>query len=349
MVASMALASNLIRAGGWSMSPGAGGGGGGEEDMPPTASTYPNLSVSQLIGAYTAGRLTYEQVYAALRNGAVGTGGYGTGRSPLSATEINAMMERQAADPFENPTMDYISRASLGWLTGLARDAGMADPGSFAASFLSYHWNDVVREVNKHSWQYFDKNPIDNTTGQLELFKAAQSVLRPAWQWGGAELKSGRGSGGRSIAQSFDIDQLANSAREMWNVYLRADPNVDPKILARAYVQEVTDNPNQALDFATWVKKRMQQDPTWGFVFRNKPPGTADEDYIRQYADAVTSVVGPAKDANQIIQQLASLNASGDSIGGRLRLHESVQKSTGFMNRVEGRYRSARKMLGAMY
>jgi hypothetical protein len=138
---------------------------------------------------------------------------------------------------------------------------------------------------------------------------------------------------------------LADRINETWQAYTLSDaPNA--KELARQYVATVAGNPAQALDFSTWAKRRVLESPDAKFIFRNKPAGVSEEDYMRFYASNVFGVLGPTGDAPTVARNAAALGATPDALEGRMRFHPTVTKSSNFINRIENRFRSLRDVLG---
>ena len=70
----------------------------------------------------------------------------------------------------------------------------------------------------------------------------------------------GRGRGGPTAAEiraKFDLDELADAVEDQWySALLTHAP--DARGLARAYVDQVVANPQQKLDFNTFVEKRIE-------------------------------------------------------------------------------------------
>jgi len=241
---------------------------------------------------------------------------------------------------------DVVAANLLDVLAAGAKEAGFADPKSYAEGFLSYYWDDMQRALFRTDLiQPHDPNDPNVIRSFID---SGRRWLQTKWGFG--KLPSGGSTGGgrgaaRTTAEMFDIDQLTDKINESWRSFTLSDaPNA--RELARQYVAQVAGNPSQALDFNTWVKNRMRNTPEWNFVFRNKPAGVSEEDYIRFYASSVFNVLGPSGDAPTVARNAAAFGASPDALEGRLRFHPTVSRSSGFIGKVEESYRSIRDLLG---
>jgi hypothetical protein len=298
-----------------------------------------NLTASQVQGLYDDGILSYEAAYAALL------------ASRILPAEAELLLAGRGPQREIPGWMDTVATNLQDILTAGAKDAGFADPASFAGSFLDYYWEDMQSAVFGGGKGPLHPEDPQNIRSFIEM---GRKYLQQRWTYGdlpaGGTTGSGRGGGGgggggRTTAQMFDIDQLADRINETWRLYTLADaPNA--KDLARQYVQTVAGNPAQALDFATWAKRRVLESPDAKFLFRNKPSGVSEEDYMRFYASNVFGVLGPTGDAPTVARNAAAFGASPDSLEGRLRFHPTVAKSSKFIDRIENRYRSLRDVLG---
>ena len=314
-------------------------GGGEEEDTGMPSGIGTNLSATQVQGLYDDGILSYEAATEALQ------------RSGIFPEEAELLLAGRGPEAEVEGWMDTVATNLLDILTAGATDAGFADPKSYASSFLDYYWADLSSAVWDHQGLVgTDRSDPNNIRSFIET---GRRWLQGKWGHGtlpkGGTSGSGRGGGGgggRSVAQSFDVDQLAQKINETWQAYTLSDaPNAHA--LAKQYVSQVAGNPSQALDFSTWVRKRLEGTDEWKFVMRNKPAGIDPADYIKFYASNVFGVLGPTGDAPTVARNAAALGASPDALEGRLKFHGTVTKSSNYINRIEQRYRSVRNVLGA--
>jgi hypothetical protein len=296
-----------------------------------------NLTAGQIQGLFDDGILEYNAAFAALT---------ASGVLPEEAELLLAGRGPQKDIP---GWLDTVATNLQDMLTAGAKEAGFADPGSFGASFLDYYWEDMQTVVFGGGRGPLHPEDPQNIRSFIEM---GRKYLQQKWGYGelprGGTSGSGRGGGGggggRSVAESFDADMLADRINQTWQAFTLSDaPNA--KELARQYISTVAGNPTQALDFNTWVKKRVLDSPDAKFIFRNKPAGVSEEDYIKFYASNVFSVLGPTGDAPTVAKNAASFGASPDALEGRLRFHPTVTKSSNFLNRIEDRYRSMRDVL----
>lgn len=341
------------------------GTGAGPPKTPTTMAPYSDLPDGEILSAYRDGALTYAEAYAAL------TYGY-EGLSPLSA-QLQLRQYTPSAQVIEMPQhLQVVQGAIQNWLVSLGKDANFDDATGFAEHFLGVYWNQVANRINAYVSQdytgedYMMRNgfgvsagaamgfPQDDPEAVARMIDIAKEYLAPLWSYGPVDFGGGRGygrgsgGGAGSLRGSFDIDQLAQGIRQMWSLYLRATPNVNAHGLAKAYVDQVVANPAQTLDFSTWVKGRMKEDPKWKFTFQNKPHGVSPEEYMQGYAGAIIGTLGQQKGIGQAIRGQAALNATPGDVQGFLGMQDQIIRSTGFMGNIEERFRSARKILGVL-
>lgn len=360
-----ATAKYLVLGGGWSWTPvsvsapsttsGTSGGTtsvpGGQPVLPESTSSGPaqnqqlgsNLTYTTIVGLYNDGILTYEQAAQAM---AV---------SGLNANEIVAILAgagpSEEEDTFE-VWQDVLSTQLLDGLSAGAAEAGFLDPKSFAEGFLSYHWDGLMGQINNH-FARLGPDRMNDPSIIASMVNDGLGYLQGKWQWGELPKRGksvggggGGGGGGRNVRDLFDADALAGRITDMWQTFLISEPP-NAKALAGEYINLVAGNPDRTVDFETWVKGRMKEDPRWNFVFQNKPAGISEESYIKYYASQVMNVLGPVGDAPGIARSQAALASGPDAIAGRLKFHQGVTQTSGYLNRVEEKYRSVRDVLGA--
>jgi len=158
----------------------------------------------------------------------------------------------------------------------------------------------------------------------------------------GGYTSGGGGSG--AAGPTFDIEQLTQAGQNIWRGLL-LDENPDIRILAQAYVDQATANPNQALDFTAFVRQRALATPRAKSIYRNKPEGMSEEDYIMQYYQAAMQISGP-HNAEGIAIGGAQMQADPYSYQARLQRTAEYQSSSGFINGLEERLRTLSGVLG---
>lgn len=309
-----------------------------------------NLSVNAIQGLYGDGFLGYQESFNALLNAGV------------NETEAELLLRGKgpeadnSLEQWQNIVYtNLIDAVALG-----AKEAGFADPGSYAKGFVNFY-RDTLDTLFNQTLQLTGQPPApgsvrdpNNPTAMMELIRSGLHFLNQKWGWGdltslgGGSGGGGGGGGGINVRDRFDVDQLALKINEAYQSGLMKEaPN--PHKMARAYVDQVASNPTKALDFQTWVRRQMEADPMWKMVYQNKPDGVSPEMYMGFYANRVLQVIGAgASDASKIVQSQAALASSPDALAGRLSLHENVQQSSGFLGQLEQRARSAREILGVM-
>lgn len=356
-----ATAKYLVLAGGWSWTPvsvvsatpSETGGtdafgkpilpGTSEVSQPGNQELGANLTYTTIVGLYNDGVLSYEAAAQAMA------------KSGLNANEIVAILA--GAGPEEEEAtfevwQDVIAAQLVDGLSAAAKEAGFLDPKSFAEGFLQFHWDGLMGQLNNH-YSRLGQQGMNNPSIISSMINDSLSYLQGKWQWGdlpkrGASsgLGGGGGGGGRNVRDLFDVDALSGRITDMWQTFLISEP-ANAKALANDYINLVAGSPDRTIDFETWVKNRMKEDPRWNFVFQNKPKGISEESYIRYYAGQVMNVLGPTGDAPGIARSQAALAAGPDAIAGRLKFHQGVTQTSGYLNRVEEKYRSVRDVLGA--
>lgn len=358
----------LVLAGGWSWSPvsvsstpppgGTGGTSvGGAPALPGTSG--PTSTVNQELGA----NLTYTTIVGLYNDGILSyeTAAQAMAQSGLNANEIVAILAgagpAEAEDTFE-VWEDVLATQLLDGLTAGAAQAGFLDPKSFAEGFLQFHWDGLMKQLDQDFVSGIPEgmgtsNRLNNPSVIAAMVNSGLGYLQGKWQWGdlpkrgGSSGGGGGGGGGRgSVRNMFDADALAGRITDMWQTFLIAEPP-NAKALANEYINLVAGSPDRTVDFETWVENRMKEDPRWNFVFQNKPSGISAKSYIQYYASQVMNVLGPIGDAPGIARSQAALAAGPDAIAGRLKFHQGVTQTSGYLNRVEEKYRSVRDVLGA--
>lgn len=306
------------------------------------------LSQSQLTDLYASGRITQDMYRDAL---------IVRGTPPEAADALIGLMAYEAGlqlAPWQQVVYDSVFNV----LSSSADAAGFADPKSFVAAWLDFHGDDMIAYAggagNPNVGLAGPQADMNDPRAISLMIQSAIAWANSRWQWGELSTSLRRrtgggraGAGGRSIRDQFDLEALSLSINAQYNALLLKDaPNA--KALARAYVDQVVANPGKALDFNTWVRNRVLDDPTAKWVFANKPEGVSHEEYMAQKAQAIASVLGTPEDFGDRARGAAALNASPDALAGRLKLHAGVQRSENFLTSIENRYRSAARLLGAL-
>lgn len=67
---------------------------------------------------------------------------------------------------------------------------------------------------------------------------------------------------------------------DLWfNAVLDSAPN--PRGLAKAYVETIVKDPEQKVDFDTFVRKRVENSKRYKTIYRRKPEGMPHEQFLQ--------------------------------------------------------------------
>jgi hypothetical protein len=161
------------------------------------------------------------------------------------------------------------------------------------------------------------------------------------------KLRNSRSSGGYGSgvsADSFDLDQLSLAATNAWRAYLLEEPP-DARGIARAYVDAYLKNPNQRLDFDTFVINRIKESSRYAQVYANKPAGMDELEFNAPFVAAATQLLRP-ENVNPTAVAGMRLAGSQEAYGSLLLKQREVVTSSPFMQRLEQRLSNLRTVLG---
>ena len=149
------------------------------------------------------------------------------------------------------------------------------------------------------------------------------------------------GTGRRTEAQiraQFDIDEMARSITDLWRGYLLEEPE-DARGIARGYIDQVVKNPDQKLDFKSYVVRQIEGTSKYNNFTRQKPETLGYEDFITPYIQQAMQVLGGGEEGQlqEIVGAGAGLNASPSAFASRLAKTNEVTGSSPFMQNVEAR------------
>jgi hypothetical protein len=246
-------------------------------------------------------------------------------------------------------------------VSGWAKDAGYS--ANYGQSFVNSYWQQFSTHMGRTLGPALMRHGASNTA-------SFQAILNMALDWYGSRLPfarqdaaSGTGSGFRGgggggggprpptaaeIRAQFDIDQLANRYNDMSRAFLIEDA-ADSRAKAKAYVEQVVKNPDQKLDYDTWVQSQLKQSKRWGTIFALKPEGVDERNYLQTYIQQAQALLGGTQgpdSADQVAFEGAGLGASSDAFGQRLARTDAVTRSAPYINELEGRVRSVGRLLG---
>lgn len=167
--------------------------------------------------------------------------------------------------------------------------------------------------------------------------------------WGGSSSSGGSG-GGKSgpsaadIRASFDLDQLANRVDDLFRSYLITESK-DPRTLAKQYVDTIVSNPDQELDFDTWVvNNHIKKQPRYASIYGQKPEGMSEQQFLQPYLNIANQVLRPDNAGDAAIGG-AQFGASPEAFRNRLARSNETVTSAPFMQNLEGRLNSLKGVL----
>jgi hypothetical protein len=137
------------------------------------------------------------------------------------------------------------------------------------------------------------------------------------------------------IRQSFDLDQLSSAVTDAYQGMILDDPK-DPRAVARAYVEAIVANPEQKLDFQTFVEGRVKQEPRYQMIYKNKPRGMSDAQFLQPYVQQAMQRLRPQNVA-EVSRAGAQLGASPDAFRANLDIQRESQVSAPFITGMERR------------
>lgn len=160
----------------------------------------------------------------------------------------------------------------------------------------------------------------------------------------GFNLSTGGGRGSGLSAASFDIEELTQGAQNIWRgLLLEENPNI--RSIAQAYIDQAVASPDQRLDFTAYVRRRALDTARAKNIYRNKPPGMGEEEYIMQYYQAAMQISGP-HGAEALAIGGAQMQADPYAFAARLQRTPEYQSSSTFINGIEERLRELSGVLG---
>lgn len=264
---------------------------------------------------------------------------------PLAwAAYVNDLIERDMEAFAEIYGID--ERMLMGWYQ--ANAGGMFDyietqaltgRGASAQGFGSVPGD---TQLELHSLYEIAKNWL--TIRSPELKKMYTGDFGPRVSGGGSGR---RGSGSRGptadeIRAQFDLDQLSEEVNKMYRAYLLTD-SPSARGIATAYVDAIVKNPDQKLDFQTFVLNRIRGEARHKSIYRNKPDSVDEIEYLRPYMQSAMSMLRP-QNAEEAAIAGAQFGADPNAFAARLMRSDEVTGSAPFINAMEQRVSSVSKV-----
>lgn len=159
----------------------------------------------------------------------------------------------------------------------------------------------------------------------------------------GDDDAGGGGGGGGSTATltpeqiraQYDVDSLARDATRIYQGLLFDEPR-DSRAIASAYIDAIIKNPDQKLDWQTFVKGRVQNEARYNLIYKNKPKGMTEEQYFAPYVNSATQMLAP-REISSAVTGAAQLGASQGQFRERMARSDSATSSAPFITGFEKR------------
>lgn len=160
---------------------------------------------------------------------------------------------------------------------------------------------------------------------------------------GGGGGGGGRGRGGLTV-DDFDLVQLSEAIKAIWNGLLMADPP-NARAIAQEYVNLILANPTVKVDFETWVRQRARQTARYKALYQHKPEGISEEQFLQPYLQAALQLLGPGAAALQAAAGAVQFNAGVGAFRQRLQRQQNLRGEAPFMSSLSGRLSRLRGIL----
>lgn len=248
---------------------------------------------------------------------------------------------------------DYVFGVAVDQIKNSAKILGLS-PDAYEGWFDS-HRTRMVKEIMPayFGWtgnaEYYQRHPeeltVEHITGLGNMAIWWLQKERPELQDGLNKPTAGGGGGGRGrggpTLKSFDIDAMATEVSDMWRGWLLQDAP-DPRGIARAYVNQVLGDPDQALDFENYVRTRIEGSAQYQVLAKRKPEALSYPQFMQPYLQSALQVLGPGQGTQvaDIVGGGMQLASSPYSFGQRLQREDQVTQSAPFINRLEAQLRS---------
>ena len=267
-----------------------------------------------------------------------------------------------SSEDWQNQMIQEFRRIVGGWAkdSGYSANAGQMFVNSVSGQLFDYL--NRLRGGYNQSEHHFANNPGTPVTPATDI-NMWQNLLEAGLTWLGARLPFsvpqaatggggfGGGGGGRGggltaadIRSSFDLTQLSSRANELSRAFLIQELD-NPRSIAKAYVDAVVSDPNQKLDYDTFVTEQLKKDPRWNIIMGNRPEGMDPQAYAQHYAQQIFQVLGGGPEANQIAFEQAALGSSNAGVAGRLERTRANRSSSNYVNNMESRLQSVSELL----
>jgi hypothetical protein len=220
-------------------------------------------------------------------------------------------------------TVDRAATASFGVNYKGAVQADFGELEGSAPGGPSYQW---IRDVGTIM-----------ALDQLGLDRNLSSI-----NWRPKSKPTGGGGSGRAV-QSFDRAELGEVVNSMWRSYL-LESNPNAAALVNAYISVAQSNPDQRVDFQTFVLGKIRQSGRYASIYRNKPDSMDEGQYLSPYMETASQYVRPKNVADYAISG-AQFGVDPAAYRSRLGRSNEVQTSAPYITQLESLMRDVSGVL----
>lgn len=198
----------------------------------------------------------------------------------------------------------------------------------------------------------------------VRTIEGFNELTRRVWDWfnqkapvdlgafGSNTISSGgsrRGSSGPSaedIRGQFDIEELAEAAKNIWRGLL-LDDDLDARGFARSYVDAiVAGKGKKKIDFTEFIRGKAKATSRYASIYKNKPESLSEEQYLAPYFQSAQQVAAPGR-AAEIAIGGAQFGADAATFAARLRRDEAATGSAPFIEELQGRLTDLNRLFRA--
>jgi hypothetical protein len=302
-----------------------------EEETPKTPEEY-------LAGDATTVHQWWDQVYSRIRSRLT---------AQLNAADIDPWPFQIAADSYKPQLFEWFHNTFYGsnlkpgsgplasgsnLPSGVAVSASQAYPSEFAAlTTTADGLESLARAGFAQMMNYLN-------LGQLSYDFAPRGA-------GGGGRGGSRAPTADEIRAQFDLDELSRAATDIYRSIMLDEPK-NARALAENYVEAVVTNPDQRLDFESFVHRQLENTPRFKALYRNKPKGLSPEYYLQYYLQPAIQTMGAgSRELQEVVEGAMKMGTSAGGFAGRLDRTREANLGSPFLSRVAKRTHNLRRML----
>lgn len=182
-------------------------------------------------------------------------------------------------------------------------------------------------------------------------FPAFNELINGMGNAGGGGGGGGGGRGPRKptaaeIRAQFDVDQMVSAINDMSRGLVLAEEK-NARSIANGYINAIVANPEQELDFETFVRNKILGSARAKVIYAGKPESLSHEQFLQPYVQAFQQMAGPGfgDQLSDVATAGARLNADPNAYRARLERTSQVQASSPFLNKLGERMAGIRGVL----